>query len=179
MTTFNRFGDRNLDQQDGIERHIWSEQTFTNAGSIIHVKGTDTEDEEAVVVNNGVGMHFPTDTNTEVYLLSSGSDTNQKVAMLTIPRDRQRKWTESTNGIQHLTDPDRALEFNSKRTYLDDDNVATRGGVLEVKGNDVYIRGRLFVSQDIGTAGNFRSPNPPLTPPTAGGTGVTVPDFDK
>lgn len=179
MTTFNRFGDRNRDQQDGIERHIWSEQTFTNAGSIIHVKGTDTEDEEAVVVNNGVGMHFPRDTNTEVYLFSSGSDTNQKIAMLTIPRDRQRVWEPNTNGIQHLTDPKRALEFNSKRTYFDDANVATRDGIFEVKDGKVYIRADVFVDGDIGTSKNFRSPNPPLTPPTAGGTGVDVPAFEK
>jgi len=179
MTTFNRFGDRNRDMQDGIERHVWKEQTFTDAGSIIKVTGTGTQDDEAVVINNGVGMHFPEDQNTEVFLMAGGSDTNQKYAVLSIPRDKQRKWAENTNGIQHLSDPDRALEFNSKRAYLDDPNMATQNGVLEVKDGTVYIRGPLLVSGPIGTASVFQSPNPAQIPILVGATGVTVPAFDK
>lgn len=179
MTTLNQFDDRNRDIQDGVERHVWGEQTFTNAGSIVRVRGTGTEDQEAVVINNGVGMHFPKDTNTEVFLVSGGSDTTQKFAMLSIPRDKQRQWAENANGIQHLADPARAFEFNSKRAYVDDENFATRSGVLEVVGDTVYIRGKLMVSGDIGSAGVFQSPNIPETPPPVSGTAVTVPGFEE
>lgn len=179
MTTFNQFSDRNRDQQDGIEKHIWSKQEFTDAGSIIHVKGTGTEDFEAVVINNGIGMHFPNDTDTEVFLLASSSDTNLKHAMLSIPRDKQRKWAENTNGIQHATDPSRALEFNSKRAYVDDANFATRDGVFEVADGKVYIRGELVVSENVSSAGTFQSPNVPNTPLPVGGASVTVPGFNK
>lgn len=179
MTTLQHFSDRNRDQQDGIERHVWGEQEFTKAGSIIRVRGTGTQDDEAVVVNNGIGMHLPKDTNTEVFLLAGGSDTTQKFAMLSIPRDKQRQWAEGNNGIQAWNDPARALEFNAKRMYADDENFATRGGVFEVKGNDLYVRGNLYVDGIIGATGEIQSPTPPKTPPPVGGASVTVPGFEE
>lgn len=180
MTTRHQFVDRDRDQQDGIERHVWGEQTWIDkAGSVIRVRGTGTEDQEAVVINTGVGMHVPRDTNTEVFLLASGSDTTLKHAFLSIPRDKQRQWKEGTNGLQSWNDPARAVEFNSKRTYLDDANIATRDGIFEIIGDTVYIRGKLMVEQDIGAGGSFQSPNAPQTPPNIGGTSVTVPGFEE
>lgn len=180
MTTLHHFVDRDRDQQDGmLERHVWGSQTFVDgAGSVIKVRGTGTVDEEAVVLNQGMGMHVPDDTNTEVFLLNSGSDSTLKHAILSIPRDKQRKWGEGNNGFQAWNDPARAVEFNAKRTYLDDANVATRDGVFEVVGDTVYIRGKLMVSGDVGAAGVFQSPNIPLTPPPIGGGPVIVPGFD-
>lgn len=178
--SFERFPTRSKDMQDGIERHVWGEQEFVDkAGSVIRVRGTDTQDEEAVVVNNGVGMHLPKDFNTEVFLLAGGSDTTQKYAMLSIPRDKQRKWKENTGGVQDPLDPERALEFNRKRAYMDHDAFATRGGVLEVIGDKVYIRGELVVEKDISSAGTFVSPNIPKTPPPSAGSPVTVPGFEE
>lgn len=180
MTTFNQFIDRDRDHQDGIERHVWGEQTWIDgAGSVVRVRGTGTEDQEAVVINTGVGMHVPKDTNTEVFLLSSGSDTTLKHAFLSIPRDKQRQWKEGTSGIQAWNDPARALEFNDKRAYLDDENVATRSGVFEVIGNTVYIRGDLMVSGNVGSGGTFQSASVPQTPLPAGGTAVIVPGFEE
>lgn len=120
MTDFQRFRERTRDMQDGIERHVYSEQEFIdNAGSIIKVKGTGTLDEEAAVLNiGGVSFNLPKDTNTEVMLLAGGSDTNLKFAILTIPRDKQRKWAEGSGGIQHPTDGDRCIEFNGDETWL-------------------------------------------------------------
>lgn len=180
MTTFNHFAERDRDTQDGmLERHVWGEQTYVDgAGSVIKVRGTGTTDEEAVVINQGMGMHVPKDTNTEVFLLSSGSDTTLKHAIVSIPRDKQRQWAEGNNGFQKWDDPTRAVEFNAKRTYLDDANVATRNGVFEVVGDTVYIRGNLLVSGDVGSAGKFQSPNAPDTPPPLAPTGVTVPGFE-
>lgn len=120
MTDFQRFRERTRDMQDGIERHIYGEQEYIDgAGSIIKVNGTDTEDEEAAVLNiGGVSFNLSKGTNTEVMLLSGGSDTNLKFAILTIPRDKQRKWAENTGGIQHPTNPDRCIEFNGDETWL-------------------------------------------------------------
>lgn len=180
MTTFDKFNSRNRDHQDGIERHVWGEQTFVkNAGSVIKVRGTGTEDDEAVVINNGVGMHVANNTNTEVFLLSLGSDTNMKHALLSIPRDKQRQWSEGTNGVQCWNDPARALEFNSKRAYIDDSNFATRGGVFEVIDGKVYIRADVLISGSIGVAGTITSPNVPATPLPGGGGTVTVPGFEE
>lgn len=179
MTTLQHFSDRNRDQQDGVERHVWGEQEFTDAGSIIRVRGTGTQDEEAVVLNNGIGMQVPKDTNTEVFLLAGGSDTNQKFAMLSIPRDKQRKWAEGSSGLQAWNDPARALEFNAKRMYADDENFATRGGVFEIKGGDVYIRGNVYVDGVVGATGAFKSPSTPETPLPGGAGSVTVPGFEE
>jgi len=179
MTTLNHFADRNRDQQDGIERHVFGEQEYTKGGAIVRVRGTGTQDEEAVVINQGVSMHVPKDTNAEVYLIANGSDTNSKFAMLSIPRDKQRQWSEGNNGIQKWDDPSRALEFNTKRMYADDDHFATRGGMLEVTPEGVRIRGPLLVDGDIGSSGVFKSPNTPETPLPAGGSAVEVPPFEE
>lgn len=180
MTSFNRFRDRNRDMQDGTERHIYHKLEYVkDAGSVIHVKGTGTEDEEAIVYNNGMGGTFPEDTDAEVLLLAGGSDTAQKFAMVSIPADKQRQWEEGANGFQYWNDPARAVEFNAKRTYIDDANVATRDGLFEVKDGKVYFRCDVMVDGNIGCTQKFQSPNTPETPPPVAGTGVTVPGFEK
>lgn len=179
MTTLNQFSDRNRDQQDGVERHVWGEQEYTDGGAIIRTRGTGTQDEEAVVLNFGMSFHAPKDTNTEVILLANGSDTNSKFAMVSIPRDKQRRWAEGNSGIQMWNDPSRAVEFNAKRTYLDDANVATRSGVFEVTPEGVRIRGNLLVDGDVGASGTFQSPNTPATPLPGGGSAVIVPPFEE
>jgi hypothetical protein len=142
MTSVQRYAERTRDIQDGFERHVWGEQTFVkDAGSVIKVRGTGTVDEEAVVMNNGVGMHLPKNSNTEVFLLASSSDTNLKMAHLTIPRDKQRNWKEGSNGLQHWNDKDFAFEFNAKRAHITKDKFAIgMEGVIEVIDGKVYIR---------------------------------------
>lgn len=179
MTTLNHFSDRNRDQQDGVERHVYGEQKYTSGGAVVLVKGTGTQDEEAVVINNGMSFNAPKDTNTEVFLIANGSDTNSKFAILSIPRDKQRQWAEGNSGLQMWNDPARALEFNEKRMYADDANFATRGGMLEVTPEGVRIRGNLLVDGDVGSSGTFQSPNIPSTPLPAGGTAVIVPPFEE
>lgn len=148
MTSWNRFPSRNRDMQDGTERHVWGELEYVSgAGAVLKVRGTDTVDEEAPVLNTGYGMNYSKDTNTEVMLLSLGSDTDQKYAIVTIPRDKQRPWKEGTGGVQNPSDPDKALEFNAKRTWVTQDKFAIGQGIIEVDGDTVYIRGRLVVEQ--------------------------------
>jgi phage baseplate assembly protein V len=132
MTTFNQFTDRNRDQQDGFERHIWGKLEYLNgAGAILSVKGTDTEDFEAPIMNFGYGFNVPQDYNTEVFLVSHGSDTNQKYAIPTIPRDKQRQWPEGTGGVQHPTNADKFVQ-------LDDDQIWLKDGVFKV-GNEKEV----------------------------------------
>lgn len=121
MTTFNQFSDRNRDQQDGYERHIWGKLEYLEgAGAIMSVKGTDTEDFEAPLMNMGYGFNVPQDYNTEVFLVSLGSDTNQKYAIPTIPRDKQRQWPEGTGGVQHPTNPEKFIQMDDGSIWLHD-----------------------------------------------------------
>lgn len=166
MTTFQGFPIRNRDQQDGFERHIWGSLEHTDAGAIMTVKGTDTEDQEAPVLNIGYGFNVPADTNTEVMLVSLGSDTDQKYAVPTIPRDKQRKWAENSGGIQHPTNGDRAVEINGDEVWLKDGTfkigndkeitltvsggsaTLSFGGTFKIE-SDVEIEGDLKVSGDV------------------------------
>lgn len=157
MTTYNTFSERNRDNQDGIERHVWGKKEYVKgAGSILKVKGTGTEDQEVVVVNVGYSFNVPENYNTEVLALSDGSDTNQKYGFPNLPRDKQREWKENTGGVQNPLDPDKALEFNPKRAHIREGNVALGvGGIVEVDGDTVYIRGNLVISGDLSIGGNL------------------------
>jgi hypothetical protein len=149
--TFLSINGRSKDVQDGTERHVWSELTYEEAGAIIKVKGTDTEDEEAMVLNiAGVSFKLKKDSDTEVFLLASSSDTQLKMAVLTIPKDKQRRWPEGEGGIQHPTDADFSLHFSDKLAHITKNKFAVgEKGELEVKGGDVYIRGRLIVEKEV------------------------------
>jgi hypothetical protein len=141
---------RSSDVQDGLERHVWGEKEYTDAGSIMKVKGTDSEDLEAPVMNGSADFKLKKDSDSEVILLSSSSDTNLKFAVQTIPRDKQRRWPEGEGGIQHPTDPEFSLHFSDKMAHITKNKFAVgEKGELEVKGGDVYIRGRLIVEQEV------------------------------
>lgn len=160
MTTFRNFNERNRDIQDGIERHVWRKLTYMDkGGAVVTVKGTGTEDVDAVVLNTGHGFNLDDNSNTEVFLVSNGSDMAQKFAILTIPRDKQRKWKAGTGGVQNPLDPDKAIELNAKRAWSTDPNFAVGQGILEVKDGKVYIRGDLVVSGSV-TASRFIGPDP-------------------
>ena len=141
--SFTRFRERSRDVQDGTERHVWGEQEYLkSAGSIIKVKGTDSEDQEASVLNiGGVSFNLKKDSDSEVFLLASSSDTTLKVAMMTIPKDKQRRWMEGAGGVQHPTDPEFALDFSDKLAHITKNLFAVgEKGEFEVKGEEMYIR---------------------------------------
>lgn len=147
MTTYKDLPNRSRDIQDGIERHIYSEiEDVDGGGRIIKVKGNGTEDEEAIFMNiGGIGMRFPKDTNAEVHLLSGGSDTCLKFAIVCIPHDKEHKWKENHSGLQYWNDSKRRLQWGPERAHLTDENAAIgKNGNVEVKGNDVYIRGNIY-----------------------------------
>jgi hypothetical protein len=154
------FRERSTDQTDGVERHVWGEQQYLkNAGSVIKVNGTDTGDEEAPVINNGSSFHLKKDSNTEVFLLSGSSDTTQKLAVLSIPRDKQRRWMEGSGGIQNPTDPENALDISGTLAHVTKNKFAVgEKGEFEVKGAEAYARvdklivtGELIVNKQIRT----------------------------
>lgn len=160
MSTDRTFNERNRDMQDGFERHIWGEKEYVSgAGSVIRVKGTGTEDFEAAVVNMGHGFNLPKDSNAEVMLLAGGSDTQMKFAILTLPRDKQREWAEGTGGIQHPTNPDRAIEFNGTDTWLKDGTFVlgdARAVTITVNGDNVTIStGKLVINADVEINGAY------------------------
>lgn len=182
MTTKNTFSDRNRDLNDGLERHIFEKmEPVEGGGHILKVKGTGgSNDQEVVYLNvGGIGIHLPANTDAEVHLLSSGSDTHLKFGIVAIPHDKERKWPEGANGIQHWNDAERFLEFGKDRAYLKDKAVAIgEGGVLEVKGGKLYIRGDLHISGEIRAGGDVHTPTIRATG-SATPVAPVIPDFSE
>lgn len=188
MTTTKTPDERNRDIQDHIERQVFQELTYTDkSGAHLSIRGSGTSDFEVPLMNTGYGFNLEPGTQAEVLSLTDGSDVGNKLAVMTLPRDKQRKWEPGTGGIQNPLDPEKAVEFNEKRTHLTEDNAAIgSGGVFEVVGNKVIIRGDLYVENDlyvggriiaggnISTAQNFIGPEPSGSgsPPPA------IPGFD-
>jgi hypothetical protein len=146
--------------QDGHERHVWGKKEYIEAGSIIKVKGTDTEDQEAnVMVFGAADFKLKEDTDSEVILFASSSDTQMKFAMLTIPRDKQRRWPDDEGGIQHPLDPEFALHFAKELAHITKNKFAVgEKGEFEVKGGEAFFRvsklivdGELIVNKRVKT----------------------------
>lgn len=164
---------RNRDLQDGTERHVFGEQEYVDgAGSVVRVRGTGTEDQEATVLNTGYSFNLDKDSDAEVILLAGGSDTNMKFALLTLPHDKQRKWKAGRGGVQNPLNADHALEFKNGKVHLTKGEFAIgESGILEVKDGIVYIRGDLVV------AGTITANNQVVTPTVTSGV-QSVPGFD-
>jgi hypothetical protein len=166
------------DNLDQVEAHIWGELKYSSSGgSYIKVKGTGTEDQEAFVVHGVGGFNVPSNSDAEVLLLSGSSDSNKKWAIPSIPFKQQRQWPEGVGGIQSPVDPKRAVEINKNRTYVDDDNFATRNGIFEVKGNTLYIRGNVVIQGDLSVGGNLTVSGTMNTNQPTGPQPVVVPGF--
>ena len=145
MTSYTHYRESKRDQQDHIERHVWGEQKYIKgAGSIIKVRGTDTKDEETAVtvVGSGTSFNLKKDHNTEVFMLSGGADTTLKLAMLTIPKDKQRKWKEEHGGVQNPLDNEWALDFGKEKAHITKKEFAVgKDGEFEIdKDKNVYFR---------------------------------------
>jgi hypothetical protein len=140
--TFLPYTARSKDVQDGVERHVWHELKYEEQGSTIKVKGTDTEDEEAtVLIIGGAGFKLKKDHDAEVFLLASSSDTQLKVAVLTTPHDKQRRWPENEGGVQHPTDDEFSLHFSDKLAHVTKNKFAVgEKGEFEVKGDTGIFR---------------------------------------
>ena len=143
----NQFGDflsqreRSRDLDEMLRRTIWGELRYeSGSGGYIQVRGTDYNDEDVPVLNLGYGFNLGTNANAEVITLAMNSDTNQKMALLTLPRDQQRQWPAGTGGFQHPGNPNMFIQF-------DDD-----GAVLDVAGTTITVAADGAVT--IQTAGN-------------------------
>lgn len=156
MTTMNHYRTRNRDQQDGVKRHVWGKSQHTDAGTLLTVRGAGTTDEEVPWLNTGYGFNFEENYNTEVMLVSFGSDTNQKYAIPSIPRDKQRPWKANTGGIQNPADPGKAFEFNPMRAHVREHNFALGdNGEVELKDGVLYIRCPIVLDGDLSVTGNL------------------------
>lgn len=173
MTSFSSESGDRRDRQDLVERHVFGAQEYVaGAGSVVRVRGTGTEDQEATVINAGYGFNLAKDTNAEVMLLSAGSDTNMKFALMTIPHDKQRQWKEGRGGVQNPLDASHALEFKDGKVHLTKGEFAVgESGIVEVKDGVVYIRGNLVVSGTVTANGQV------ITPTVSSGT-EPIPGFD-
>jgi hypothetical protein len=146
--------------QDGNEMGVYSHITY-EPYPLIKVRGNDTEDKECEVAFVGsCAFKLPKDANCEILMISTGDDTTLKVAVLTPPKDKQRRWKEDTGGIQHPTDPEHALEFNKTRAHLLKDQFAVgKDGIFEIKDNKtvffradkVVFQGKIVVNERVET----------------------------
>jgi hypothetical protein len=81
------------------------------------------------------------------------------MAVMTIPKDKQRRWEEGSGGVQHPTDAEFALDFSDKLAHLTKNKFAVgEKGEFEVKGEEMYIRskkviidGELIVNKQVKT----------------------------
>lgn len=180
MTTDRTYGERNRDIQDIMERHVWGSLKYTEAGAMLTVRGTGTRDEMVPVLNFGYSFNVTANYNTEVFTLADGSDTAQKFALPTLPRDKQRRWKEGAGGVQNPTDATKALEFNDKRTHITEDAFAVGlQGAIEVKDGVLYVRIPVVFAQDlqvngaVTTGALFRGPGIPV------GGSVQIPEWEE
>lgn len=169
MTTDRNYSERNRDIQDILERHVWDSLSYTDAGAMLTVRGTGTRDEKVPVMNFGYSFNVAANYNTEVFTLADGSDTAQKFALPTLPRDKQRRWKENAGGVQNPTDGSKALEFNDKRTHVTEQAFAIGPeGALEIKDGVLYVRIPVVFAQTLNVNGAvttgalFRGPGVPI-----------------
>ena len=143
MSDFTRGKSAAKDRQDHVERGTWgSLQYVDGSGSHMSVRGTGTLDEEVSVMNLGYGFNLPADSNAEVVMMSLGADVNDKVAIPTLPKDKQHKWPSGTGGVQNPTDPNRRIEFNADETWVKDGVYVyghDRAQTVTVDGDDVTV----------------------------------------
>jgi hypothetical protein len=170
--TFHPRSERERDQQDHIERHIFGEQEYVEgAGSVVRVRGTGTEDQEAMVIATGFGFNLAKNSDAEVILMAGSSDSGLKFAIMTLPPDKQRKWKEGRGGIQNPLDPDHALEFKDDQLHLTKGTLSVGNGTIEVKDGQIYIRGNVTVT------GTLTVNEKVVTPTVVPGTDPDVPPF--
>lgn len=180
MTDFSSRSDNQRDRQDHVERGMWGDLAYQNgAGAYLKIRGTGTVDEEVTLLNLGYGFNLPVDSNAEMVMLSLGSDVNDKVALASIPRDKQHPWGQGQGGVQHPTNPDRRVEFNDDELWLRDGNFAL-GDNKEVK---VIVSGGVVTITTIGatniTSGGamtISAPDVEITSGTLTHNGVNIGD---
>jgi hypothetical protein len=162
MSSFLPYPSRSQDVQDGLERHVYGEVEYHDAGAIIKVKGTDTADEEATVLVMGAGsFKLKKDHDAEVFLMASSSDTQLKMAVLQIPHDKQRRWPENEGGVQHPTDEEFSLHFSDKLAHVTKNKFAVgEKGEFEIKGDTGIFRvSKLIVDGELVVNKFVRTPD--------------------
>lgn len=160
-SSFMYYRERSRDVQDHIERHIWGERIYTQAaGSYMKTaRGTDTNDEEVTIIDAGQSFNLKKDSNSEIFFVASSSDTNLKLALLSIPRDKQRRWKEEHGGIQNPLDPEFALDISKELAHITKHFFGVgKDGEFEVKKKEAYFRvdklivdGELIVNKQVKT----------------------------
>lgn len=146
------------DIENIVRLAVWGElKQDEKKGTRININGSSYSQDDIAVLNSGYGFNLSKDSDAEVLLLSIGSDVNQTIAIPSIPWKNQRPWRVNTGGIQNPLDPEKAFEFNKTRSHLLDPNFAIgENGILEVKGDTVYIRGNLIIEKDLDIGGDLR-----------------------
>ena len=99
------------ERQDRIRRGLFDGFEETNgAGRVMDIKGTGWDDQEVVLINCGYSFNPAAGLVSEVLSLDAGADTDNRHALMTIPRDRQYSWPAGTSVIQDAGNPELRVE---------------------------------------------------------------------
>jgi hypothetical protein len=158
MTGFTRQRSRVNDLQDQIGRGSYGQWTAVDGlGAVMSVRGTGTLDEEVPIANLGYGFRLADNTDADVFMLSVGADVNDKIALPTIPRNMQYQWGVDQGGIQHPTNPERRIEFNSNETWLKDGSFKIgNGGEVSISVSNGAVNITLNGGADLQINGNVK-----------------------
>lgn len=144
------------DVQDSVELHCFQFIEYDKGLMYVTVEGTGTVDPKIPVVSAGYSFNLPNQTNAEVLLLANGTNVNDKIAVMLIPRDKQKQWKPKTGGIQSPETPEQAVEFNPIRTQVRGNKIALGDrGQIEIDGDSIIIRGNVLVEGSLSVEGSL------------------------
>lgn len=144
------------DIQDTIELHLFQFVEYDKSLMFVTVNGTGTIDSKIPVINTGYSFNMPSQTEAEVLLLANGSSVNDKIALMLIPRDKQKQWRPRTGGIQSPETAEQVVEFNPLRTQIRGDRVALGNkGQIEIDGSTIILRGNVVIEGSVSIQGSL------------------------
>ena len=107
------------DRQDHIRRGLFDGfEDVPSAGRVMDIRGTGWQDQEVVLLNVGYSFNPAPEMDCEVLSFDAGANTDNRHALMTIPRNRQYPWPVGTGGIQDAADPSRRVEFSRDGLHL-------------------------------------------------------------
>lgn len=118
-TTGIQWSSHQNDRQDRIRRGLFDGyETIASIGATMKIQGTGWYDREVVNFNTGYGFNPAAGLQSEVLSFDALADTDNRHALMSIPRDKQHEWERGASGIQDAGDPSRRVEFGPDGLHM-------------------------------------------------------------